>query len=67
MTVGLQKFPIGRFIGAMVTIWGILLAFTALAKNFAGMMVLRFLLGMFDRIVIFMPFLTSLQALQKLG
>lgn len=45
MSVGLQKFPIGRFIGATVIVWGVVLSFTVLAKNFSGIMVLRFVLG----------------------
>jgi len=44
MTIILQKFPIGKFIGSMLTIWGAILMFTTLTKNFAGMMVLRFIL-----------------------
>jgi hypothetical protein len=45
MTIILQEFPIGKFIGSMLTLWGAILMFTTLAKNFAGMMVLRFILG----------------------
>ena len=45
MTIILQKFLIGKFIGSMLTLWGAILMFTTLAENFAGMMVLRFILG----------------------
>jgi hypothetical protein len=45
MTI-LQKFPIGKVIGNMPTLWGIILMFATLAKNFAGMMMaLRIILG----------------------
>ncbi|ERS99605.1 Major Facilitator Superfamily protein [Sporothrix schenckii 1099-18] len=45
MSIGLQKFSIGRFIGSSVAVWGIVLSLTTLAKTFAGMMALRFVLG----------------------
>jgi hypothetical protein len=40
-----SKIPDRKFIGSMLTLWGAILMFTTLAKNFAGMMVLRFILG----------------------
>ncbi|KIM92936.1 hypothetical protein OIDMADRAFT_62060 [Oidiodendron maius Zn] len=45
MTVALQKLPIGKVIGTMLTLWGVVLIGTVGAKNFADMMVLRFILG----------------------
>lgn len=42
----LQKFPVGRYSGVMILIWGILLLCTAAARNFATIFALRFLLGM---------------------
>ncbi|KAF7544106.1 hypothetical protein G7Z17_g10213 [Cylindrodendrum hubeiense] len=41
----LQKLPIGKFISVMLVSWGMLLIATIGAKSFAGLMVLRFLLG----------------------
>jgi len=45
MTLALQKFPIGKFIAIGLMVWGSLLMCMAAATNFAGIMVLRFLLG----------------------
>lgn len=44
----LQKLPIGKFMSAMIVTWGILLVATVGAQNFTVLMVLRFLLGMFE-------------------
>ncbi|KAI8282142.1 hypothetical protein K4K60_003720 [Colletotrichum sp. SAR11_57] len=41
----LQRFPIGKFVSIMLLCWGTLLVATVGAKNFAGIMTLRFLLG----------------------
>lgn len=43
--LALQKFPISKFLGISMAVWGSILTFTALAQNFAGLMALRFLLG----------------------
>ncbi|PVI00083.1 putative MFS allantoate transporter [Periconia macrospinosa] len=43
--LALQKFPIGKFISCMLLSWGVLLCAMVGAKNFSGIMVLRFLLG----------------------
>ncbi|ETN45930.1 uncharacterized protein HMPREF1541_00112 [Cyphellophora europaea CBS 101466] len=43
--LALQKFPIGKFVSVMLLTWGGLLIATVGAKNFAGLMALRFLLG----------------------
>lgn len=43
-----QKFPIAKWTGCMLIIWaGILIAHIG-AKNYGGMLVLRFILGMFE-------------------
>lgn len=43
-----QKFPIAKWTGGMLIIWaGILIAHIG-AKNYTGMLVLRFILGMFE-------------------
>jgi len=44
----LVKFPMGKFIGIMVFTWGVILCGMAGAKNFAGLMATRFLLGAFE-------------------
>jgi MFS family permease len=47
----LVKFPMGKFIGVMVFTWGVILCGTAGAKDFAGLMATRFLLGAFESAV----------------
>ncbi|KAI9281155.1 major facilitator superfamily domain-containing protein [Sporodiniella umbellata] len=44
----LQRVPIGKYIGALVIIWGIILLGTAFGKNFSQLAALRFLLGFFE-------------------
>ncbi|KAG1451838.1 hypothetical protein G6F56_007981 [Rhizopus delemar] len=44
----LQRVPIGKYIGALVIIWGIILLSTAFGKNFSQLAALRFLLGFFE-------------------
>ncbi|TKX19038.1 MFS transporter-like protein 166 [Elsinoe australis] len=44
----LVKFPIGKFIGVMVLLWGATLCCMAAAKDFGGLMATRFLLGTFE-------------------
>jgi len=44
-SIGLQKFPIGRFVGIALCIWGTLLMCMVASKNFKTIMALRFLLG----------------------
>ncbi|KAJ6529138.1 hypothetical protein DFH09DRAFT_1094096 [Mycena vulgaris] len=46
-----QKFPIGRYIGVTIILWGGILLATAGAHNFAGMAVLRFILGGFESLI----------------
>ncbi|KAK5170521.1 uncharacterized protein LTR77_005109 [Saxophila tyrrhenica] len=43
--LALQTLPVGRFVSTMLLLWGGLLMCTVGAKNFAGIMTLRFLLG----------------------
>jgi hypothetical protein len=47
----LVKFPIGKFTGIMVFTWGVILCGMAGTTNFVGLMVTRFLLGMFEAAV----------------
>ncbi|KAJ1301039.1 hypothetical protein OPQ81_003460 [Rhizoctonia solani] len=46
-----QKFPIGKFLGTAVVLWGATLALTAVCKSFASLMVVRYLLGTFEAAV----------------
>jgi hypothetical protein len=39
------EIPDWEVIGSMLTLWGIILMFVTLAKNFAGMMALRIIPG----------------------
>ncbi|KAJ5708970.1 hypothetical protein N7493_010304 [Penicillium malachiteum] len=46
-----QHFPVSRVIAVAVFIWGIILMSTAGCKNYAGIMVVRLFLGMFESAV----------------
>ncbi|KAI7906634.1 major facilitator superfamily domain-containing protein [Cokeromyces recurvatus] len=47
-TYFIQRLPIGKYIGTLIVIWGVVLTVTCLAKNFAQLAALRFLLGFFE-------------------
>ncbi|PVH98089.1 MFS general substrate transporter [Periconia macrospinosa] len=51
VAVLLVKVKMGKFIGGMVFIWGVILCGMAGTRNFAGLMVTRFLLGAFESAV----------------
>ena len=44
----MQKLPIGIYLGVNVTAWGVLVACHAAAKSYAGLMIVRLLLGVFE-------------------
>jgi MFS family permease len=44
----IQRFPVAKYTGIMILTWSILLCCHVAARNYAGMLVLRFLLGMFE-------------------
>ena len=44
----MHKVPIGKFAAVNTLIWGVLVMLCAVAKNFAGLGVLRFLMGLFE-------------------
>jgi predicted MFS family arabinose efflux permease len=44
----IQRFPVSKYTGIMILTWSVLLCCHVAAKNYAGMLVLRFLLGMFE-------------------
>lgn len=48
---GMQRFPTGKYIGIMVTLWGAVLACTSASKNWAGLVSTRVFLGVFESAV----------------
>ncbi|CUM66594.1 uncharacterized protein PRCAT00004263001 [Priceomyces carsonii] len=48
VSIMIQKFPIGRLLGCCVALWGAIICFHAATKQYAGLMVLRTLLGLFE-------------------
>ncbi|KAL1845344.1 hypothetical protein VTK73DRAFT_652 [Phialemonium thermophilum] len=47
----LQKLPVAKYLAANVFLWGAVVACSAAAKNFGGLMAVRFLLGLFEACV----------------
>lgn len=47
----LQKFPVAKYLAVNVFLWGIVIACSASATNFTGLMIVRFLLGVFESCV----------------
>jgi MFS family permease len=43
-----NKIHIGRFIGVIATLWGIVIMCMAACQNFAGLATVRFFLGVFE-------------------
>ncbi|KAF9870869.1 hypothetical protein CkaCkLH20_11541 [Colletotrichum karsti] len=48
---GMQRFPTAKYIGVMVCLWGTVLAVTSACHNWAGLVVTRVLLGVFESAV----------------
>ncbi|KWU44746.1 membrane transporter [Rhodotorula sp. JG-1b] len=44
----LQRLPLAKYTGANIVAWGIVLACTAVTHNYAGLVAVRFLLGLFE-------------------
>ncbi len=44
----LQRFPMGRMLSILVILWGVIVLCIGFAQNFAQLMALRILLGMFE-------------------
>ncbi|OBT82358.1 hypothetical protein VE02_08285 [Pseudogymnoascus sp. 03VT05] len=44
----LQKLPVAKYVAANVFLWGVVIACSAAAKDFKSLIVVRFLLGMFE-------------------
>ncbi|KAI1611924.1 major facilitator superfamily domain-containing protein [Exophiala viscosa] len=51
-TLLLQRFPLAKFTGTMILGWSIVLICHVAARNYAGILVLRFVLGMFEASVV---------------
>lgn len=47
----LQRFPVTKVLGVNVFLWGVFVCITAAAKNYAGIMALRVLLGMAEAVI----------------
>ncbi|KAL6355617.1 hypothetical protein LRP88_11220 [Fusarium phalaenopsidis] len=48
ISLGFVKFPLGKYLSILMLIWGIVLTLHAVASNYASLMVLRLLLGVFE-------------------
>ncbi|CBF81557.1 uncharacterized protein ANIA_10720 [Aspergillus nidulans FGSC A4] len=48
ISLGFVRFPLGRYLSALIFLWGVVLTLHACAQNYAGLMVLRALLGIFE-------------------
>lgn len=48
---GMQRFPTAKYIGIMVCLWGVVLATTSACHDWAGLVVTRVLLGVFESAV----------------
>lgn len=46
--IALQRFPIGRLIGYMLFVWGVICMLQAAVFNFGGFVAIRFVLGMVE-------------------
>ncbi|PYH49058.1 putative MFS transporter [Aspergillus saccharolyticus JOP 1030-1] len=47
----MQRLPTAKYLGLNVTLWGLLTTLNCVAKNFAGLVILRVLLGCFESAV----------------
>jgi MFS family permease len=47
----LPKLPVAKYLSANVFLWGVVIACSAAAKDFKTLMVVRFLLGIFESCV----------------
>ncbi|KAH8429218.1 uncharacterized protein LDX57_006885 [Aspergillus melleus] len=48
ISLGFVRFPLGRYLSLLILLWGIILTLHAVAGNYAGLMVLRTFLGIFE-------------------
>lgn len=47
----MQRLPTAKYLGANVILWGLMTALVSTAKNWAGLVTLRVLLGCFEAVV----------------
>lgn len=47
----MQRLPTAKYLGANVILWGLMTALVSTAKNWAGLVILRVLLGCFEAAV----------------
>ncbi|KAF2112864.1 allantoin permease [Lophiotrema nucula] len=48
---GMQKLPTAKYLGTMVTLWGLITALTCVCKNYGALVTTRVLLGCFESAV----------------
>ncbi|OLN85228.1 Thiamine pathway transporter THI73-like protein 2 [Colletotrichum chlorophyti] len=48
---GMQRYPTAKYIGVMVCLWGVVLAVTSACHNWAGLVITRVFLGVFESAV----------------
>ncbi|KAF7555492.1 hypothetical protein G7Z17_g2110 [Cylindrodendrum hubeiense] len=48
ISLGFVKFPLGKYLSVLIFLWGIVLTLHAVSSNYASLMVLRTLLGVFE-------------------
>ncbi|KAI0149369.1 major facilitator superfamily domain-containing protein [Pestalotiopsis sp. NC0098] len=48
ISLGFVRFPLGKYLSILIFLWGIVLTLHAVATNYASLMVLRTLLGVFE-------------------
>jgi MFS family permease len=48
---GMQTLPTAKYLASMVTLWGVIVVCTSAAKNWAGLVTTRVLLGVFESAV----------------
>lgn len=44
----ITRFPVGKYVGICLTLWGACLCFLSLCHNFAGLPTVRFILGILE-------------------
>ncbi|KAL4808353.1 major facilitator superfamily domain-containing protein [Aspergillus unguis] len=48
ISLGFVRFPLGRYLSVLIFLWGVVLTLHACAQNYAGLMILRVFLGIFE-------------------
>jgi MFS family permease len=47
----IQRFPVAKIMAALVFFWGVFVFMMAACHNWAGLMIVRFFLGLFEALV----------------